>query len=292
MEPMRRNPHRSRGVTFAILAMFCLIGPVDQGTAGEEAATLPFRPVWNALCGIGSEPATGCDAVRARTIVDASTSPWSAIGRVNFSGYRTRQHCTGTLIGRHIVLTAAHCLYDRTRKTWIRPDRIHFLAGYQRGTHIARSAVVSYQLSRSHNVEGRVFRYNPAEDWALLKLQKPIGDKTGFLGWSGMDDAGPENSLPDSATLVLAGYPAIRQHVLSVDEDCHGPEHATGNIMIVRCAAMAGDSGGPVMMLKGNEAIIVAVFTGSAVSDGNLFGTAVPTFSIAAKIEKILNETN
>lgn len=289
---MRRNPHRSRGVTFAILTMFCLIGPVDQGTADEEAAALTFRPVWNALCGIGSELATGCDAVRSRRIVDASASPWSAIGRVNFSGYRTRQHCTGTMIGRRIVLTAAHCLYDGTRKTWIRPNRIHFLAGYQRGAQTARSTVISYQLSHSHNVESRVFRYNPAEDWALLKLQKPIGDKTGFLGWSGLDGAGLENSLPDSANLVLAGYPAIRQHVLSVDEDCHEPEFATGNIMIVRCAAMAGDSGGPVMMLTGNQAIIVAVFTGSAVSNGNLFGIAVPTFSIAAEIEKILNETN
>ena len=78
----------------AVIGLLCVCEPI---AADDWSSTGEFLPAWDTECGIGTDVAQGCDAVRARAIVDASVYPWSAIGRINFAGYRIRQHCTGAL---------------------------------------------------------------------------------------------------------------------------------------------------------------------------------------------------
>ena len=54
------------------------------------------------------------------------------VGRVNIAGYRQTRHCTGTLVGLKLVLTAAHCLYDKNTQRFVSPKRVFFVLGDQR----------------------------------------------------------------------------------------------------------------------------------------------------------------
>ena len=249
----------------AFTAWLCLTGP---GAANEPGI---YIPAWNTQCAIGKDIAQGCEAVRARTIVDAARYPWAAVGRINFAGYRTRQHCTGALVGERLVLTAAHCLYDRRDRKWLKPQSINFLAGYQRGTHVAHARAAGYIVSKTHKTGSREHRYNPRQDWALIELQAPIGARTGYLGWSALDGDGLKRALQGGGKIALAGYPGLRKEVLSVDMKCGGAQaEKSGHVLIHRCSAMRGDSGGPLLLLEDGKATIVGVHSGGVARSGKV----------------------
>ncbi|MFT7309704.1 MAG: protease YdgD, partial [Paracoccaceae bacterium] len=145
-----------------------------------------YRADLNPLCGAGQALGDGCAAIRARKIVDASALPWRVIGRVNFAGTRSRSHCTGTLVSESIVLTAAHCLYNSLRATWIPAQSLRFVAGYDRGKWVAVSDVERYILAPFYAPQTRNFALAPSVDWALLVLRHPIGRETGFAPLSAM----------------------------------------------------------------------------------------------------------
>ncbi|MEJ6401450.1 trypsin-like serine peptidase [Yoonia sp. 2307UL14-13] len=216
------------------------------------------------ICGVGPTPDIGCDAVRARTIVDAAQPPWHVIGRVNFASIDVRSHCTGTLIADDIVVTAAHCLFNRARKRWIPAESIRFVVGYQRGTHQGAANALYYTLPGDQDPTSNSLSPSRASDWALLVLDQPLR----AVHQTHSEEIGPEPRI--------AGYPGIRPHVLSVAENCT-PSGEGADIMVLNdCPIMQGDSGAPLVTMIDGQMIVLGIVSAVRSDGGNIQTLIIP----------------
>ncbi|MBM1310019.1 trypsin-like serine protease [Sulfitobacter mediterraneus] len=262
---------------FAILSFLLALAfaPVAQA----EDADLPdaglldvdlFQPALDAVCGVGQRLGEGCDAIRARPILPSAEWPWRTVGRVNSTDRNIRSHCTGTLLSSTVVLTASHCLYNFQRKSWIPVQSLFFVAGYQRGKGQATARIARYVVDPVHDVTSRDFKADFSQDWALLVLADPIADAKGYLPLAPFNPAAP------SAKVQLAGYPALRSHVLSLVELCGATTtDRAKRVYLNTCAAMRGDSGAPLLINRGEDYQIAGVFVGTFVTQSGVFSLSV-----------------
>ena len=182
---------------------------------------------------------------------------WEAVGRLNIGG---TGFCTGTLIAPNMVLTAAHCLFDK--KTGVRIDhrQIEFLAGWRDGRASAYRSVQQAVIHPTYTYSSRVNTGGVGNDLALLKLDHPIRD--------GKILPFPTEAKPQrGAKVAVVSYGTGRSEAPSLQELCSVLALQQG-MLVTSCSVEFGSSGAPIFMVQDGTVQIVSVVSAKAEVDG------------------------
>jgi V8-like Glu-specific endopeptidase len=205
---------------------------------------------------------------------------WDAVGKLILG---EKGFCTGALIGPQLVLTAAHCLYDKTTGVQLRPEEIEFQAGFRNGRAVAYrrvSRAVTHPDYR-FSAENRLDRVT--DDLALLELSQPIRLPS-------LEPFETGAAPVEGDTVGVVSYAQYREEAPSIQESCEvlaGERQA----LILTCNVDFGSSGAPVFSVSDGVARIVSVISAKAEVDGRKVALAVPLAEPLAALRAALEDS-
>jgi V8-like Glu-specific endopeptidase len=204
---------------------------------------------------------------------------WNAVGRLDLddSGF-----CTGTLIAPQLVLTAAHCMFDKETNRQVDAREIKFLAGWRNGRAEAYRGVRRAVIHPEYAFDGADRADRVAHDIALLELDQPIRlpsirpFRTGTWPAKG-DEVG------------VVSYAQDRAEAPSLQQVCHVLARRPG-VFVLSCNVDFGSSGAPVFAMRDGVPQVVSVVSAKAEVDGRKVALGValeqPLQEVMARLDQ------
>jgi V8-like Glu-specific endopeptidase len=191
----------------------------------------------------------------SRQKADTSQMPAQAVGLLELAdgGY-----CTASVVGADVILTAAHCLFDSNDKI-VKARR--FRAGYADGRAIVEAGIRDQFVPPEFDMS-RIFISDGMEghDWAFLRLDRAVGDKTGILAIKPMSLQELDGMVGTRHyDLVRVGYGSSKK--LTMQTGCNLAHVWDDNTYAHLCHIEPGDSGSPDLLIENGNYSIVGIDT-------------------------------
>lgn len=195
--------------------------------------------------------------------VDGNAYPYTASVYLVIQTSTHKKNCSGSVIGKYTVLTNAHCVYEDigTPQATFVADVTAYAGGKKENA--IRGKVTSFILSPS--TQENVYssdQYHPF-DYAIIVLDTPIGEKSGFLGIKNTFNPSTGNTtLKADDKIAVIGFPGEKKK--------DNPWYSPGKILSFNtygfyhtADVLHGSSGSPVFLQKDLTHIIAVASTGN-----------------------------
>ncbi len=198
-------------------------------------------------------------------IVKPVQVPWTAaIGRLDIAG---AEPCTAILVSPATILTASHCLHQKSAPA--RPGDLQFHPNFGAEPNLPPAQGTSLRAQGGAIEEGHLERPEQvAADWALVGIA-PTVTAVPPIPIAQLSAAEIMVRIDAGDRLFTAGYgygamKALKQHAKCriVNPVTAEPVYATG-MLVTTCIIRIGDSGGPMILLdQAGKPRLVGVFAG------------------------------
>lgn len=182
-----------------------------------------------------------------RVLVPVNEAPWRYMGLLRSD---SGSSCSATLVASNVIVTAAHCIHSEGRLN--AAGRFESASGglTARVTHYLIDPRFDYnRFNSSNDIDGT--------DWALLRLDQPLGDRLGYAGIRNLTGEGERVAL--STDIMQAGYSWDTGGRLSGNLRCRMVVVHPDNTFAHECDTTRGDSGSGFLTRSGRGFDLIGV---------------------------------